>query len=299
MSALETIPAKTGSIPMELSNGVYVLNSIEDQIKYAKYLIANRLVSETFKSESQLIVAIQLCKDLGLPISCLKDFYVVGGKPAIYGDTFVALALGSGQVEELDVEFYDDKGDSLNIPKKGVRPFSCVVSGKRKGSSKNISISYSMDDRDDSRSANPNWQKFPKDMLYRRAMGRLIKWVFADVIRGIEMLDYAEESTPDRTDNAGQILKAAKEDANRIYQEQRRPEDSQLGPLFLIENGKHRGSRLHEVDQDELFEYANDIRARKDQKPWEKTLLTAIDDFINNIHLYKEQIYELNNVVSA
>lgn len=179
---------------MEVNDGVYSLNSIEDQMKYANWLISKKLVSNTFKEPAPLIIAIQLCKDLSLPISCLKDFYVIGGRPAIFGDTFVALALGAGQVVDHCAQFYDEDAIEVVVPKKGQKLFSCVITGKRKGSEKECRAFYTMDDKEMAKSVNENWYKFQVDMLFRRSMGRFIKWYFADAIRGIELVEYAEDS---------------------------------------------------------------------------------------------------------
>lgn len=174
--------------------GQLLLGNLEEQGKYASYLIANKLVSDTFKTPAQLIVAMQALKDLNLPTSCLKDFYVIGGKPAIYGDTFVALALGSGMIQDHTVEFFDEQGNKISIPKKGIYPFSCLVTILRKGSTKTVEAFYSMDDKEISNNNNPTWKKHPTDMLFRRAMTRAIKFACPDAVRGIEVSDYLEEN---------------------------------------------------------------------------------------------------------
>jgi hypothetical protein len=179
---------------MQVQDGNYTLSTVEDQMKYAQFLMDKRLVSNTFKEPSQLIVAIQLCKDLGLPNSCLKDFYVIGGRPAIYGDTFVALALGSGVVQDHKVVFFDEEGVVIDMPKKGKKYFGCKVSIKRKGSDSYIDATYTFDDKENARNNNENFIKYPIDMLFRRAMGRAVKWACADAIRGVELADYAEDA---------------------------------------------------------------------------------------------------------
>jgi len=189
----KAISATREKLVMAVKDGNYTLETVQEQMTYAQWLIDKRLVSNTFKEPSQLIVAIQLCKDLGLPNSCLKDFYVVGGKPAIFGDTFVALALGSGLISEHSASFYDDQGELIKVPKKGQKYFSCRITGKRKGSDTEKESFYSFDDKITARNTNENFEKYPADMLFRRAMGRFIKWYFADAIRGVEMVDYAED----------------------------------------------------------------------------------------------------------
>ena len=188
----ETTEVKTVEQKKEIQveNGNYVLNTVQDQLAFANYLMNQGLVSDTFKKPSQLVLAIQACKDLGLPNSCLKDFYVIGGRPAIYGDTFLALMHGSGLVEEFIVSFFDETGETIGLPKKGQVYFGCAIEVKRKGAKKESLITYTMDDKELSRNNNPTWNKSQRDMLFRRAAGRVAKWIFADAIRGIEMGDY-------------------------------------------------------------------------------------------------------------
>lgn len=192
-------------------NGTFALSNMEDQKNYASYLIAQGLVSDTFKKPSQLIQSIQMAKDLGLPMSCLKDFYVIGGRPAIYGDTFVALALGSGLISEHKVVFFDEEGNELKRPKKGSSIFGCEVSIKRKGSSEFVTAFYTLDDKEKAKASNPNWYKFPTDMLFRRAMTRAIKFACADAVRGIEIADYAEEANYKETE------KEKAQEATRVF----------------------------------------------------------------------------------
>lgn len=278
--------------PMELQKGVYALETIEDQMKYASFLIGKKLVSDTFKDPAQLMIAIQLCKDLDLPNSCLKDFYVINGRPTIYGDTFVALALGSGVIQEHSVAFYDQEGNEITVPKKGVRSFSCVVTGRRKGSTLNSSVSYSMDDKENSRNNNPNFDKHRNDMLFRRAMGRFIKWICADAIRGIEMADYAEEAIPDRTDSAGKLLVNIQESIGEDFPIP--PEEKQIGPLYRVQNAKFRGKQLFEIPITELEEYLETLKSRTtSQKAWERELIQVLTAYLENIDSYREQILEL------
>lgn len=280
---------------MEVVNGVYSLNTVDEQMKYASFMISKRLVSDTFKEPAQLMVAIQLCKDLGLPNSCLKDFYVIGGKPAIFGDTFVALALGSGVIAEHQINFYDESGEDISLPRKGDKLFSCVVTGRRSGSSLTSSISFSMDDLASSGNNNPNFKKHPRDMLYRRAMGRFIKWICADAIRGVEMADYAEESLPPlRNDPLIDLQQAAREDADRMRLEQVPKEELEIGPLYRFQNSIHRGKQLWEVPIIELEQYLAKLKKRPGEpKTWERELVYIIETYISNIENYKEMIMEL------
>lgn len=260
---------------MKLENGVYSLETIEDQIKYANFLISKKLVSETFKDAAQLMVAIQLCKDLKLPNSCLKDFYVIGGKPAIYGDTFVALALGSGVIKEHKIEFYDENGERIRIPKKGQKIFSCVAYVKREGYSEFVEAFYSMDDKEAAQNNNPNFRKYPADMLFRRAMTRAIKWACADAIRGIEVEDYAIDAQ--RGANNPLIITKADMDADFPIN----PEDLVIGDNYLILHGSKRGKRFGQIPVEELEDYLTKLEKRETKKKWETELQEALTQYLS------------------
>lgn len=188
--------AKTG---MEFAEGNYKLDTINDQMSYAQWMIDKKLVSDTFKTPAQLVVAIQLCKDLELPNSALSCFYVVGGKPAIFGDVLIGLVMGSGLVEDKKVGWFDDKGDLIARPKKRESRdkdpvFGCEVEYKRKGFTSYVTGYYTLDDKDDSKTTNPTWIKYWKDMLWRRADVRAIKALFPDAMKGIEVAEYLEDA---------------------------------------------------------------------------------------------------------
>ena len=195
---------------MAMENGNFVLENSHEQLRYAQHLINQGLVSDTFKKPEQLVIAIQSCKDLGLPNSCLKDFYVIHGKPAIYGDTFLALMFSTGLLDTYVIEFFDNDGVMITIPKKGQCFFGCQITIKRKGFLKETKIHYTMDDKELSLSTNPTWKKAQRDMLLRRCAGRAAKWVVPDAIRGIEMADYLEDATVN-TEIANNVASLANE----------------------------------------------------------------------------------------
>lgn len=181
--------------PMEMDNGVYSLNSAHEQLTYAKYLIDNQLVSNTFTKPSQLLIAIQLCKDLQLPNSALANFYVIGGKPAIYGDVLIGLVMGSGVIEGKKVSYFDEAGETIKRPKKGQVIFGCEVEYKRRGFDEYVGAFYTMDDKASSKTTNPTWIKYGVDMLWRRADVRAIKMIAPDTLKGIEVAEYLEDIT--------------------------------------------------------------------------------------------------------
>jgi hypothetical protein len=180
------------SLPME--NGNYSLTSIGEQMTYAQWLIDKKLVSNTFTTSAQLVVAIQLCKDLGLPNSALSCFYVIGGKPAIYGDVLIGLVMGSGQITGKRVSYFDESGETIVRPKKGQEILGCEVFYKRKDMEGEVGAFYTLDDKEKSKTTNPTWLKYETDMLWRRADVRAIKMIAPDTMKGIEVVEYLEDA---------------------------------------------------------------------------------------------------------
>lgn len=183
-----------GSTVMAVQNGVYTLESVEEQAKYAQFLIDKKLVSDTFKTSAQLIIAIQFCKDLNLPNSALSNFYVINGRPAVYGDTLIGLVMGSGLVADKKITWFDEEGKEIKLPKKGTKYFGCMVEYKRASHASYVPGVYTLDDKDIAKPTNPVWIKFWKDMIWRRADIRAVKALFPDALRGIEVADYLEDA---------------------------------------------------------------------------------------------------------
>lgn len=144
-----------------------------------------------------------------------------------------------------------------------------------------------------------NYIAQPMTMLRWRAITEALRAIFSDVLLGLYAPEELQDLPPIKNDAAGQLLEAIKEEGRQIQEAQRKPEDSQLGPLFLIENGIYRGKRLYEIDLDSLEEYLEKVASRANTKGWEKDLVIAIGDYLTNQHLYKEQIMELNEAVTA
>lgn len=191
---------------LDMVAGNYTLNSIGEQLAYAQYLMDNLLVSDSFKKASQLVIAIQTIKELGLPTSSLKDFYVLKGKVAIFGDTYLGLMHSSGYLEQFTVMFFDEEGVVFEFPKKGQVYFGCAIFAKRKGTTIGSTITFTMEDKILSRTTNETWNKHPRDMLFRRCAGRVAKWITPDAIRGLYFADELEDmnTTSDDKDKAAQ-----------------------------------------------------------------------------------------------
>lgn len=275
-----------------MSNDIVIMSK-DDQVNiwdFAVKLSKSKMVPLIFQGKPEdTFVTVLMGRELGIsPIMALTAIVVIQGTVTLKVQTMGAVI--RSKCPEAVIEIKTDH------EKRTVR-----VIAKRNKDDIGYESYWDMDmAKQMGLAGKDNWIKQPMNMLKARALSDAYRTVFPDVLLGLYSF---EEITDDNAaiapkNVAGEVLEALRDEAKTIYEAQRKPEDSQLGPLFLIENGTHRGKRLYELDPIELEDYGETIRKRKDLKPWEKTLLQAIDDFFTNLHLYKEQIHELSEATA-
>ena len=276
-----------------MSNDIVIMSK-DDQLNYWDFackLSKSKMVPLIFQGKQEdTFVTVLMGRELGIsPIMALTAIVVIQGTVTLKVQTMGAVIRSKCPEAIIEIKV-DHEGRNVK------------VLAKRNKDDPGYESYWDMDmARAMGLAEKDNWRKQWMNMLKARALSDAYRTVFPDVLLGLysfeEITDGGDTKEPKSV--SGIVLDAIKEDANRIYDEQRKPEDSQLGPQFLIENGTHRGKRLYQVEPIELEEYGETIRKRKDLKPWEKTLLQAIDDLFTNMHLYQEMIHELNEAVTA
>jgi len=108
-------------------------------------------------------------KDLGIsPMKAVNGgFYIVNGKISM------STALMADRIRK--------EGHSIKIPEWTSQ--KCVIIGVRKDNGDSVKFEYTIEDAQSAGLLNsPNWKKFPKQMLYNRAMSTLARTLFPDVI---------------------------------------------------------------------------------------------------------------------
>lgn len=146
-------------------------------------------------NEEQAVAIMIKGYEMGLGFSASFELIqVIQGKPTLIPRGALALAYQSGLIEKFSIiEKNDDKG----------APYSCVVSGRRKGGT-DYTVEFTMDDarRADLVKAGSGWEKYPKNMLKWRAIGFWLDIVLPDVQGGLKRSDELGASV----DEAGDII---------------------------------------------------------------------------------------------
>ena len=175
---------------MALSGTLVPRNLIEVK-ELATFLSASDLIPKSLGGRKENVAMVLL---MGHEIGCggvaaLRNIYVVNGRPCIYGDLATALVRKSGLCESLDYHF-EGEGSSLK----------CVATGKRKGDAKPHTEEFSWADAMSGGlvDKNPTYKKHPKDMIMWKALHRLFKFLWPDVLHGISIretiMDEVEEA---------------------------------------------------------------------------------------------------------
>lgn len=179
------------TVEMTLTNdGTFALDSLDRQLAFAQSLMSKGLISETYKNPSQVVMAIQMAKVMGVePLIALKQSYVIQGKVAFFGDLPLAVCLKSGLVEFFDEFFLDAEMNKICASNKNLKSkvYAAVCQTRRKGDSALYESFYTLDEAAIAGlMKNQNYTKNPKDMILYRARTRCLKGKYADLLNGVE-----------------------------------------------------------------------------------------------------------------
>ena len=135
---------------------------------------------------AQIMIAIQMGAEVGMsPMSALKNTAVVNGRPTIWGDALLALALKSGLLEDIQ-EVVEGAAEKLVA--------RCTV--KRKGLASPVVREYSVADAKQAGlwGKKGPWQQYPKRMLAMRARGFALRDAFPDALGGFTLTEEARDT---------------------------------------------------------------------------------------------------------
>ena len=203
--------------------------SYEDIKAMAKDMFASGFF-QSIKNPQQALVTILAGREIGMgPFEAMSNIYVIHGRPAFYAHKYGDMIKRTGKynykvkthtTEECEIAFYEN--------------------GEEVGTSK-----FTMEDAKTAGIVNDNWKKYPRNMLFARAITNGARWYCPDAFNGAAyepeelgaIVEYDDRGTqtvievpseptvtvvkPDTIDIAdGQILfKQEEKTANRVITE--------------------------------------------------------------------------------
>lgn len=157
---------------LEHLNGRAWIELMGPALELARNVVDTAFVPRSIRGNGAAIVAAILYGDeLGLgPMQSLSKIAVIDGKPALSAEAQRALILAAGH------EIWTEEASSTRV----------TVSGRRAGSERTSSVTWTLDDAKKAGLAGkPSYRAYPRQMLTARASAELARLLFADVIGGL------------------------------------------------------------------------------------------------------------------
>jgi len=155
----------------------------EGVFKVSQYLAKSDLVPKSFGGRAEnVFAAIMYGREIGVSgMQALSNIAVVNGRPSVWGELATALVRQSGLCETLNYKF---TGEGATL--------KCIATGKRKGDPESHTEEFSMADAKLAGfDKKDTYLKHPKDMVMWKALHRLFKFLWPDVLKGIAIRQIA------------------------------------------------------------------------------------------------------------
>ena len=175
------------------------LTSMEDAFRFGKAIVASGMAPKGYTTAEQVIVAIQMGAEVGLPpMSALQNIAVINGRATIYGDAVPGIVNASGLMEQYTQEQVGEIGKDSEGWK---------VTVKRKGRSEAITALFTVEKAKKAGlwgKAGP-WTQYPDRMLLMRARTFALRDAFNDVLKGMAVFEEVRD-TPQAEKNVTKSL---------------------------------------------------------------------------------------------
>lgn len=148
----------------------------------ANFLSKSKFLPPALRGDlSTAVMLIVTCKQYGLPITALSEVMEVNGKISFWGRTKLAIVMKNPLCEYIIPEVQTDH--------------KCIICAKRKGWPKEVKEEYTIEmaEKAELLKRSDAWKKHPADMLYWKAVNRVISKVFPDIIQGFATVEEEEE----------------------------------------------------------------------------------------------------------
>ena len=162
------------------------LASFDDAFRFATMVAKSDFAPKDFKGKPEsCLLAIQHGSEIGLsPMQSLQNIACINGRPAIWGDAALAVAMASSVCESV-TETIDGEGDNM----------VATCTAKRRGYEKPTVVRFSVADAKKAGlwGKSGPWTQYPRRMLQLRARGFALRDAFPDVLKGLVTAEEAQD----------------------------------------------------------------------------------------------------------
>lgn len=209
--------------------GGFALRSLDDQLSFASKLMEQKMVSDTFKTPAQVVVAFQYAKAMRVnEILAVKMMYVVNGKPCLFGEGPLSLVQRTGLVNSMEEYFVDENIQRISVENKNLKApvFASITRIGRRNDSLMQEDFFSLEDLERSGidrgyqgKRKDVWDKWERIMMRYKARSMALRSKFADLIAGIPIAEYDYTFTPEMPDMKFDNKKTIADELNETYKE--------------------------------------------------------------------------------
>lgn len=187
-------------------SGQFALKTLDDQMSFASTLLKNQMISSSFKTPAQVVIAMQYLKEINMPmVAGLRLLYVVNSRPCLFSEGPLMLVQRSSLFESIEEFFFDENGDRISFEAKNLKAkvYGSLSRVKRKGDQFVQEDYFTLDDLATAKldvgknGTKEVWVKWQRIMMRYKARAIALRSKFADVIGGIPVAEYEEDFSPE------------------------------------------------------------------------------------------------------
>jgi len=170
----QRLPAQTG---IDVGGGV--IASLPQVMQLAECLAGAATLPQAYRKPADIMAAALTAAQLRLPLmTVINGTHIINGKVTLSADLMAGVARGSGEVEEW---------------REGEIEHGYECYARRKGGTE-LTVRFTLADAKVAGLSGGNWQKFPGDMCRARAISRLCRRLFPDILAGMYSPDEMDDS---------------------------------------------------------------------------------------------------------
>jgi hypothetical protein len=181
-------PAGYGS-QLPATRGPFIVpQTFAELVKYAELISTSDLVPKDFKGKpANVMLAMQWGIEIGMsPVQSLTSIAVINGRPGIFGDAAKALVEASPLCEFVKESFTRDSAGNIT---------AAVCVSKRRNRPEQSTTTFTIADAKLAKlwGKEGPWTQYPSRMLQMRARSWSLRDNFADVLRGIGIVEELQD----------------------------------------------------------------------------------------------------------
>ena len=274
-------------------------NLYEHYQKVAVMLSKSGVIPNAYKGKPEdIFVAMAMGYQLGFPIEqSLQDIAVVNGRPCLWGDGLLSLALNHPDCQSIDEEpIIDAKGQLIG--------YRCTVI--RKGHAAHVK-QFTLQDAQMAGllSRGTVWKAYPERMLQMRARSFAIRDKFADALRGLRIAEIEEDDARIIDVQSEAIIVQESSQTNKLKAILNRgSNENETGKIHIVSNssdsidGEYKSVNEYEGECSNKRSDKANKREGDDNKPDEDVPISS-EQLVEILNLFEIKKFDENRISRA